>query len=145
MSAVGVDSGWMLHARPRTASGSRKQRGSAAHARGLRAEEVASDALVRDGWQVHARRLRTEAGEIDIVAERAGLIAFVEVKARPTLTEAVYAVTDRQRDRLFAAAEIVLAAHPEWGTAGARFDVLVVDARSRVRRIADAFRLEHAA
>ena len=48
----------------------------------------------------------------------------------------------RQRGRLIAAAEILLAAHPGWGPAGVRFDVVVVDAAGRVRRIADAFRQE---
>jgi Holliday junction resolvase-like predicted endonuclease len=43
---------------------------------------------------------------------------------------------------LLAAAEIALAAHPGWGAAGIRFDVLLVDGAGRVRRIADAFRLQ---
>jgi putative endonuclease len=46
------------------------------------------------------------------------------------------------RARLLAAAEQILAEHPEWGQAGVRFDVLLVDAAGRVRRIADAFRQE---
>ncbi len=44
--------------------------------------------------------------------------------------------------RLLAAAEILLGEHPGWGTAGVRFDLLVVDATGTVRRIADAFRAE---
>jgi putative endonuclease len=98
--------------------------------------------LEGDGWAVLARRLRTEAGEVDILAERAGILAIVEVKARPALADAAAAVSLRQRARYIAAAEIILAEHPDWGAAGVRFDILVVDAAGRVRRIADAFRLE---
>lgn len=120
----------------------RQQRGERAHARGVTAEAIACAALEHDGWVVLARRLRTEAGEVDMLAERAGMLAIVEVKARPTLADAAAAVSPRQRARLLAAAEIILAEHPDWGVAGVRFDVLVVDAAGRVRRIADAFRLE---
>jgi len=120
----------------------REAAGRGAHRRGLLAEAAAIAALQHDGWAIMGRRLRTPAGEIDLVAERDGLTAFIEVKARPTLAEAAAALTPRQRKRLLVAAEILLAAHPDWGAAGVRFDVLVVDAAGAVRRIADAFRQE---
>lgn len=88
-----------------------------------------------------ARRIRTPAGELDLVAERDGLLAFIEVKARPSLRDAAFALGQRQRARLLAAAECWLAEHPGYGTAGMRFDVLLVAADGTVRRIADAFRL----
>lgn len=121
-------------------SPTREQRGQRAQARGLAAEAAAAAALERDGWTVQARRLRTEAGEIDLIAEKDGLLAVIEVKARPRLADAAAALSPRQRQRLLAAAETVLAAHPDWGRAGVRFDVLLVDAAGVVRRIADAFR-----
>jgi putative endonuclease len=111
-----------------------------AHARGVDAETRACAALVGDGWTIHARRVRTGVGEIDIVAERDGILAIVEVKARPRLAEAAASLAPRQQLRLIAAAEVVLSDHPDWGINGVRFDVLVVDAQGRVRRIADAFR-----
>ena len=120
----------------------RRQRGSRAQLRGIDAEAAVCDALERDGWQVLARRLRTEAGEVDVVAQRDGLLAIVEVKARPNLAEAAIALPPRQQARLVAAAEVILAEHPEWGAAGVRFDLLLVDARGRIRRIVDAFRAE---
>jgi putative endonuclease len=120
----------------------RRTRGSLAHARGLRAEDAACAALTRDGWTVLERRYRTEAGEVDVLAEKDGLLAIIEVKARPTLADAAAALSTRQQARLLGAAEIVLAAHPSWGANGVRFDLLVVDAAGSVRRIADAFRLE---
>ena len=121
---------------------SRSQRGRTAHARGLAAEDAACAALLADGWSVLARRLRTPAGEIDVVAERHGLLAFVEVKARHTLGSAAASLGSAQRARLLAAAEAVLADHPGWGRAGIRFDVVLVDGGGRVRRVADAFRQE---
>lgn len=120
----------------------RAQLGRAAHARGVAAEAAAGAALERDGWTVLARRLRTAAGEIDLVAEKAGLLALIEVKARPALADAAMALGPRQRARLLAAAELVLADNPGWGAAGVRFDVMLVDAAGQVRRVADAFRQE---
>ena len=121
-------------------AGRRAARGGAAQRSGVAAEAAAEAALVRDGWLILARRLRTAAGEIDLVADRAGLLAFIEVKRRPTLAGAAVALGARQQARLLAAAGIVLAEHPDWGSAGVRFDVLLVDAAGQVRRIADAFR-----
>lgn len=120
----------------------RTQRGSRAYALGVQAEDAACAALTRNGWTVLARRLRTPAGEVDAVAEKDGLLAIIEVKARPTLSGAAWSLSPRQRARLLAAAEILLAEHPGWGHAGVRFDVLLVDAAGAVRRIADAFRQE---
>lgn len=114
----------------------------AAESRGRHAEERAADALTAEGWQILARRVRTPAGELDLVAERDGLLAFVEVKARATLVEAAFALGTPQRRRLLAAAAAWMALHPARGRAGVRFDVMLVDAAGQLRRIADAFRLE---
>jgi putative endonuclease len=125
----------------------RKQRGGRAYALGVTAEDAACAALARDGWTVLGRRLRTPAGEVDVVAGKDGLLAIIEVKARPTLSGAALSLSARQQARLMAAAEILMALHPEWaqagwGAQGVRFDVLLVDAAGAVRRIADAFRQE---
>lgn len=120
----------------------RRDRGRAAQVLGIEAERQAEAALVQDGWTILARRLRTHAGEIDLAAERNGLLAFVEVKARPTLSDAAWALGPAQQRRLMRAGAAALARNPGWGRAGVRFDVLLVDATGQVRRIADAFRLE---
>ena len=120
----------------------RQIRGQGAYARGVDAVATACAALVGAGWAILGRRVRTAAGEVDAVAEKDGLVAFVEVKARPRLADAAAALSPRQRARLLGAAEILLAANPGWGKAGVRFDVMVVDGRGAVRRIADAFRQE---
>jgi len=118
----------------------RARRGQEADRRGRYAEQVAELALTRDGWSILARRLRTSAGEIDLIAEKDGLLVIAEVKARPKLADAAAALSIRQQTRLVAATEIVLAKNPEWGTEGVRFDLLLVDAGGIVRRIIDAFR-----
>jgi putative endonuclease len=116
--------------------------GAQSYARGIDAEAAAMAALVKDGWTILGQRLRTAAGEVDAAAEKDGLLAIIEVKQRPTLADAAWALGARQRARLIAAAEILIGENPGWGRAGIRFDVLLVDAAGAVRRIADAFRLE---
>ena len=118
------------------------QKGRVAHRRGMEAEDAARMALEWEGWRILARRLRTAAGEIDLVAEKDGLLALVEVKARSSLADAAAALSNRQRARLIAASDIILAEHPEWGARGARFDVMMVDKAGTVRRIVDAFRAD---
>ena len=118
----------------------RSRRGQVADQRGRAAEATAQAAVERDGWNILARRLRTSAGEIDLVAEKDGLLAIIEVKARPGLADAATSLSMRQQARLVAATDIILANNPEWGAEGVRFDLLLVDASGAVRRIADAFR-----
>mgnify|MGYP003607584722 FL=1 len=116
-------------------------RGRRAEASGRDAEGIAAAALLRDGWAVLARRARTPAGELDLVAERDGLLAFVEVKARPSLSEAAAALGMRQRARLMAASYCWPAATPSHAAAVLRVDVVIEAADGTARRIADAFRL----
>lgn len=111
-----------------------------AHAAGLAAEAEVAALLRAEGFTIHAQRLRTPRGEIDLVAEQDGLLVFVEVKQRASLAEAAYALQPRQQARLLAAAEIILAEHPDWGRAGVRFDVILVDAQGRLRRLRDVLR-----
>lgn len=112
----------------------------AAEARGRDAEARIAARLAEEGWTILGSRIRTPAGEIDLIAERDGLLTFVEVKARPSLAAAAHAVSPRQQARLLAAADIWLASHPGYGAAGIRFDVLLLDGQGGMRRIADAFR-----
>ncbi len=120
----------------------RALRGRRSFASGIGAEQAACIALQRDGWTILGQRLRTASGEVDMVAEKEGLLAIVEVKHRPTLAGAVAALSARQQGRLMRAAEILLGENPHWGRNGVRFDVILVDATGEIRRVADAFRLE---
>ncbi len=119
----------------------RIRRGAQAYRQGISAEDAACEWLERAGWTMLARRVRTAAGELDIVVEKSGLLVVAEVKARPNMTDAAYALGARQQHRIMAATEALLAEHPDWGTAGVRFDVLLVDAAGEVQQIEDAFRL----
>ena len=56
----------------------------AAFRTGLSAESRAAAFLMAKGYRILAKRFRTPYGEIDLVARKRNLIAFVEVKARAT-------------------------------------------------------------
>jgi len=113
----------------------------AAEARGRTAEARAEAVLAAEGFVALARRIRTPAGEIDLVMARDGLLVFVEVKARASLAAAAFSLGGRQTARLLAAGEWWLGQNPGQGAAGVRFDVLLMDGAGQVRRIADAFRI----
>ena len=106
---------------------------------GLSAESRAAAMLLAKGYRILARRFRTSYGEIDIVARKRDLIAFVEVKARATLDEAAYAVTPRQQARISDAASAWLQAHPEHAEFELRFDVMMIAPGHLPRHLLAAF------
>ncbi len=110
-----------------------------AFGRGLSAEGRAAALLFAKGFRIVARRWRSGVGEIDIVARRRNLLVFVEVKARRDLDSAAEAVTARQQQRIIAAAQAWLAAHPEDGACDIRFDAVLVAPRSLPRHLPAAF------
>jgi len=106
---------------------------------GLSAESQAASFLRGQGFRILAQRFRTPYGEIDIVARKRDLVAFVEVKARASLDEAAYAVTPRQQVRISNAAEIWLQTHPEHAEFQLRFDVLLIAPGQPPRHLLAAF------
>jgi putative endonuclease len=111
----------------------------AAFRTGLSAESRAAAYLIAKGYRILARRFRTPHGEIDIVARRRNLVAFVEVKARASLDEAAFAVTPRQQARIVNAAQAWLATHPEHTEFELRFDVVLIAPRHLPRHLLAAF------
>ena len=111
----------------------------AAFRTGLSAESRAAAYLMAKGYRILARRFRTPHGEIDLVARRRNLFAFVEVKARATLDEAAFAVTQRQQLRIINAAQAWLVAHPEHAEFELRFDAILIAPRSLPRHLLAAF------
>jgi len=111
----------------------------AAFRTGLSAESRAAAFLMAKGYRILAKRFRTPHGEIDIVAKRRNLIAFVEVKARASLDEAAFAVTPRQQARIIDAANGWLVAHPEHADFELRFDVILIAPRHLPRHLLAAF------
>jgi putative endonuclease len=111
----------------------------AAFRTGISAEGRAAACLMAKGYRILARRYRTPHGEIDIVARRRNLIAFVEVKARATLDEAAFAVTPRQQQRIIDAAQGWLAAHPEHAEFELRFDAMLIAPGRLPRHVLAAF------
>ena len=53
---------------------------AAAEARGRKAERRAAWWLRLHGWRILGERLRVAAGEVDLVARRGRIVAFIEVK-----------------------------------------------------------------
>jgi putative endonuclease len=77
----------------------------AAEKRGRGAETLACWWLRLHGWRILARRARVPGGEVDVIARRGKVLAFVEVKARAT-EEAVAMSLDAWRlRRVLVAAE----------------------------------------
>jgi putative endonuclease len=106
---------------------------------GLSAESKAAALLMAKGYRILAKRYRTPHGEIDIIARKRSLIAFVEVKARASLDDAAYAVTPRQQQRIINAAQGWLTAHPEHAEFELRFDAILIAPRSLPRHLMAAF------
>jgi putative endonuclease len=106
---------------------------------GISAESRAAAYLIAKGFRILARRWRSPVGEIDIIACRGKLLIFVEVKARDTIEDAAWSVTDRQRSRIAAAAEVWLARAGNHPFHDMRFDVVLVAPGRIPRHIPAAF------
>src|SRR5215210_3081211 len=77
----------------------------AAERRGRGAETLACWYLRLHGWRILARRARVRGGEVDIIARRGRILAFVEVKARASVDAAAFSLDDWRLRRVVVAAE----------------------------------------
>ena len=107
-------------------------------------EHLAADYLRDKKYDIKAANFKTYTGEIDLIAEKAGVICFVEVKTRQigTLLSPASAVDNRKQENIKSCASVYL---NEWCKKGIkhRFDIIEVLLDGRrlkdINHIKDAF------
>lgn len=110
---------------------------------GSAGEAVAAQYLIDHGWRILAQGWRGAGREIDLVAEREGIVALIEVKTRRPggLAPPPAAVDWRKRRQLTAAGAV---AAQRWsGARELRFDVIGItwgSGEPEVEHLEDAFR-----
>lgn len=109
-------------------------------AKGRRGEALAAWYLRLKGWRILARRVKTPRGEIDLIARRSGVVAFVEVKWRANAAELDSAIDPYRLRRVAAAAEAVAHRHARSGDIQ-RIDVLLLAPGRFPRHMANALML----
>lgn len=93
---------------------------------GLAAELWSGFVLMAKGYRILAWRCKTRAGEIDLIATRGNVLAFIEVKRRQDLETAAAAITPRQSQRLRRAADLWLANRNRYHNSDMRFDAMLI-------------------
>jgi putative endonuclease len=122
---------------------------TAKQALGELGERIAERWLRQRGWRIMNRRFRNGHRDIDLVVERDGTVAFVEVKARKgdDFGGPVAAVNWRKQKELTKSAYVWIDRHGQ-PLDQYRFDVvgvLVDGERVRIRHVADAFTISSSA
>ena len=109
-----------------------------AERRGRRAEAIADWYLRCKGWRILGMRVKTRVGEVDLVARRGKVLAFVEVKARSTIAAAEISL-DRQRLRRVADAANLLLARFLGDADTVRIDAIYIVPRHLPRHLPDVW------
>lgn len=96
--------------------------------RGKAGEDVVCDYLKKQGSIIIKRNYRIKGGEIDIISEKDGCIAFTEVKARKfgALIKGWEAITKGKMRRIIIASEQFIINNPQYGNRKRRFDAAFV-------------------
>lgn len=94
---------------------------------GIRAEALCKILLIFKGYSIIAKRYKTPVGEIDLIAVRGDVLAFVEVKARPDMAQAAESISLWQRKRIARAAQYFCLRHGRrYARHHWRFDAMLV-------------------
>ena len=104
----------------------RAVRGATARLSGRRAEVWAALWLLLKGYRILGFRLKTPQAEIDLLAQKGGVLAVVEVKSRTSLETALEAVTRDQRQRLRRAGRNLAARRPALADKTVRLDLIAL-------------------
>jgi len=118
------------------------ERRRGAHLYGLKAESIAALLLRLKGYTILAQRFVVSGGEIDLIARRGGVIAFVEVKARADLEVAALAISATKRRRIARAARVWLTRNPWAAGLTLRGDAVFIARRRFPRHAPSAYALE---
>jgi putative endonuclease len=102
-------------------------------------ETLAAGWLLAKGYRIDAMRFKTPVGEVDIIASRGTVTAFIEVKTRRSAASYGMALAQVNSRRISRAAEAYLARHPRLAGRTLRFDVIFLAPFAWPRHVKNAF------
>lgn len=120
---------------PQVGSSRRALRGLRAYQSGLAGEACVEQCYRAQGYDVAARRWRGASGEIDLIFEKNGSYAMVEVKCSTSHEVALSKITGRQMQRIASSSLDFLAKHDLSLETDLRIDVALVDCFGQVETI----------
>ncbi len=108
---------------------------------GKRAEEAACAGLLEYGWEIERRNFRGKRGEIDIVAVKGDILAFIEVKSlnRCTLHDLQHVIGAKKRRSIIETSKLFLAMNRKYNQHRIRYDVMLVQRNACIRHMEGAF------
>ena len=107
--------------------------------RGKWGETISCFMLRLKGYHIIARNMRLPVGEIDIIAKRANILCFIEVKARKTERAALEALGIHQQKRILRAAKSFLSRNQRYGNHQIRFDLITISPKNWPKHIQNAW------
>jgi putative endonuclease len=106
---------------------------------GNHGEQLVSDKLEREGYAIQARNYTKRYGEVDIIASKEDVIAFVEVKNRFNPLFDMTELIPRSKQKKLAAVAKAFLAHYHTTEVTCRFDVALVTNSQKITYIENAF------
>ena len=104
-------------------------------------EQLATEYLQQNGWEILARNYRYKRAEIDIIASNGKTLLFVEVKTRSNMSfgHPEDFVDSRQSELIISAADHFIR-EIDWND-GIRFDIISIDSTEsgKIMHFEDAF------
>jgi putative endonuclease len=110
--------------------------------KGPAGEQRAAEFLEESGYRIVKRNFRIRTGEVDIIAIRDEVLAFVEVKTwdRFGFAELEYSINGLKQARIRRAAEVFLLRSPQFRSYRLRFDVILISQGiSKIEHVEGAF------
>jgi len=106
---------------------------------GNHGEQLVADQLKREGYTIQARNYAKRYGEVDIIASKHDVIAFVEVKNRFNPLFDMTELIPRSKQRKLVAVAKAFLAHYHTTEVTCRFDVALVTHSKQITYIENAF------
>jgi putative endonuclease len=109
--------------------------------RGREGEDKALQYLAGAGWSILSRNFRARRGEIDIIAARSGILAFIEVKTanRYTREDLQHVINAKKRRSIIETSKLFLTMNRKYNQYRIRYDVMLVQGDACVRHMEGTF------
>lgn len=109
--------------------------------KGRDGEDEAVRFLLKSGWEVIYRNFRSRRGEIDIIALRDGILAFMEVKIanRFTQEDLQHVIRAKKRRSIIETSKLFLAMNRKYSQNHIRYDVTLIAENACARHMEGAF------